>query len=400
MSRAPKPYWPLAHCSMTTLDKLKIGYWLLTNDQWTQGATVRAYEQEWEVYTGAPHVIMVSNGSMANELIALRRKWELQKAGEWPTRNKVVFPVVNWISSVSPWINLGFEPVFMDVGANLTSTPEQVAAALETRADIAAVFYTSLLGFTGGVESVLSVCRAANVPLYLDNCEASFTSEMFLNARDGIGYPTSRHISNVVTSSTSLYASHHTSGTQEGGLIFCQSTEEADWYRMARNHGMTRGMDPKYRNLDVDPMFDFYLMGSNYRSTNLLAYMASLDLERAIEFGYDRRLLSERFSIGLDDARYERPHLDLGGAVPLSIPIVTKVPRLIKKVKALLMANGIESRPIVSGNLLYQTAFRQYGDPKAFPRADYIHQNGLYVGLHPKVTEEMIDTLIYRLNAL
>jgi dTDP-4-amino-4,6-dideoxygalactose transaminase len=389
-------YWPLAVSNMTFLDKLKIAKFLLTEEQWTQGKHVREYEKRWEKYTGAPHVIMVANGSVANELIALRRKYELEQSGEWPKKNKVVFPVVNWISSISPWVNIGFEPIFMDIGYNLTSYPKHIEKEIEGKEqEIAAVFYTSLLGFTGGIEDILTLCNKKGIALLMDNCEASFSKESF-TCYGG----ESIHISNLVTSSTSLYFSHHTSGNQEGGLIFCQGQEEADWYRMARNHGMTRGMDKKYKNPLVDESFDFYLMGSNYRSTNLLAYMCSLDFDRALKFAYQRNILSRTFTYNLDWEKFEAPHYGCGGFVPLSIPIIAKKEGLINIVKGYLKAKGIEYRPIVTGNLLYQTTFKKYGNPKDFQHADYIHHNGIYIGLHTGVTKKMVEQLAKEISKL
>lgn len=386
--------WPLAVPNMNIWDKLKIAKFLFTEEKWTQGKHVRDYELCWEKYTGCPHVIMVMNGSAANELIALRRKHELQQSGEWPLKNRVVFPVINWISSISPWVNLGFEPIFMDVGYNLTSYPDNIKRAIEGQENIAAIFYTSLLGFTGGLEDILKLCEEAKIPLYMDNCEASFSKENFFGEK--------RHISNVVTSSTSLYFSHHTSGNQEGGLIFCQSEEENEWYRMARSHGMTRGMPDKYKNSEVDEMFDFYMMGSNYRSTNLLAYMCSLDFDRALKFSEERKILSELFSLSLSIEKFQAPHFSTEGFSPLAIPIIVKkeYPNLIEKVKGCLKARNIEYRPVVSGNLLYQTAFKQYGNAKDFPRADHIHHNGVYIGLHTGVTRKMIKGLAKELSNL
>lgn len=394
--------WPLAISNFTLWDKLKVCKWLLTKDQWTQGAEVRAYEKRWEKYTGAPHVIMVANGSVANELIALRRKHELQGMGVWPAKNKVIFPVVNWISSISPWVNLGFEPIFMDVGYNLCSSSIHVSQAIKKAGagNVAAVFYTSLLGLTGGVEDLMHICDKEGVKFYLDNCEASFTKELMTEPGDWQQFH--RHICNVVTSSTSLYFSHHTSGNQEGGLIFCQDEEENEWYRMARNHGMTRGMPDQYKNSLVDPSFDFHLMGSNYRSTNLLAYMCSLDFDRALEFAHERQCISEEFSYGLDRTKFEVPHGILRESIPLSIPIVVRPSQvgLLDRVKGYLKANGVEYRPIVGGNLLYQTAFKQYGNPKDFPYADYIHNFGLYVGLHTGVTRKAAVNLAQELSKL
>lgn len=384
-------FWPLAVPSFTTLDKLKVGYWLLKENHWSQGDWVRAYEKTWEDYTKAQHAIMVSSGSAANLLIAQRRKWELERQELWPKCNKVVFPVVNWVSAVSPWVMLGFEPVFVDVSSNLCSSGDQVAKALEEK-NLAAVFYTTLLGVVDDLHRIKALCCAAGVPLYLDNCESSFS-----RVGKGWGQP---HVCGFATSSTSFYFSHHTSGNQEGGMIFTNNREEAEFFRMARNHGMTRGMPDRYKNPDAHPWFDFWMLGSNHRSTNLLAYMASLDFKRALGFSNEREKLSGIFSAALDSKHYEKPHLRLGGGCPLALPIVAREWGRIAKVRKLLDFHGIEHRPIVGGNLLRHTAFRKYGVASKFPRAQHIHDNGLYIGLHTGVTRDMVRRLAGSLNQL
>lgn len=379
--------WPLAVSSFTTLDKLKVGWWLLKEDHWSQGEFVRRYEETWESYTGCKHAIMVSSGSAANFLMAQRRKYELEKEGLWPERNRVVFPVVNWISAVSPWIQQGFEPIFMDVSGNLCSSSDQVARALESE-NVAAVCYTTLLGFSGVLENIKGLCERKGVPLYVDNCESSFSWEG------------NTHFCNFATSSTSFYFSHHTSGNQEGGMVFCEDDDEACWYRMARNHGMTRGMPERYKNPKAHPSFDFYTLGSNHRSTNLIAYMASLDFKRSERFSETRKKISAMFTHGLNRKLYEQPHIGIRGEAPFSIPIVCKEEGIIELVKGRLTELGIEHRPIVGGNLLRHTAFRLYGSAGLYPRAEHIHDNGLYLGLHRKVTVGMAEEMVTVLNTV
>ena len=381
--------WPLAVPSLNCIDKLKACAWMLRSSHWTQGAEVRAYEQRWEEYTNSPHAIMVSSGSAANHLIALRRKYELEQAGQWPERNKVIFPAVTWVSSVSPWLQLGFEPVFMDVGGNLCSDWENVEAVI-TKPGVGTLFYTTLLGLTSPLEKILALCSTHQVAFLMDNCESSHST-----------LPNGNHFCALTTSSTSFYFSHHTSGDQEGGMIFCANDEEAVWYRMARNHGMTRGAPSHYHNPKCDPAFDFHLAGSNHRSTNLLAYLASLNFDRALAFAPERTHLSKIFTKSLDPELYELPHTHLNGAVPLALPILARDTNrtTINRVKGILRANAIEYRPIIGGNLLYHTAFGKYGWALDFPRATHIHNNGLYIGLHKGVTERMIARLTPLLNS-
>ena len=66
---------------------------------------------------------------------------------------------------------------------------------------------------------------------------------------------------------------------------------------MYRNHGMARslsayGLDTsKVENSDVDPLFDFNLLGNNYRSSEINAVFGLLDLKRAEEYKSRRLIL-------------------------------------------------------------------------------------------------------------
>lgn len=394
--------WPLAISNFTLLDKARISAFLFREPMWTYGAWVKKYEDMWVEKFGCKHAIMVSSGSAANELIALRRKCELQRAGDWPRRNKVVFPVNTWISSVSVWINLGFEPVFLDVcRENYNVTYEDLYDALskdETRS-IGTVFYTALLGYSNDLEACKRASEYFGARFLMDNCEASFS---YYSSNSG-----PKSILTLTTCSTSIFFSHLTSSGTEGGLIFAQTQEEADWYRMARSHGLTRGMPDSYKNPAVSPDFDFYLLGSNYRSSNLQAYMASLDFERACDFGLNqRRAIFNALNIRLDPSLYNRFGTRSDGidnyelAVPLAIPILCKTPAQRQGTERRLKENGVMTRPIIGGNLLRHTAFQGYGNPTKYPVAQLIHENGFYIGLHPQVTVEMAKDLADYLNTL
>jgi CDP-6-deoxy-D-xylo-4-hexulose-3-dehydrase len=382
--------WKLATSSFTALDKFKIGLFLFREPMWTYGSWVRKYEQMWEKQFGVKRAIMVSSGSTANELIALRRKWELQQAGEWPRRNKVVCPVNTWISSVSPWINHGFEVVFTDVAeSNLNMDERHLAKAFADNPDgsIATVFYTALLGWVNDLEKCKEIAESHNARFLMDNCEASFSSHGSLPS-----------ILTFATCSTSIFFSHFTSSGTEGGLIFTESQEEAEWYLMARSHGLTRGMPEKYKNPNVHPDFDFYLFGSNYRSSNLQAYMAGLDFDRALKFSMEnRRQLFNRLNEGLNPVKYH--HFETAeDAIPLAAPILCRTKEEREKAEAALKVNGVMTRPLIGGCLLAHTAFKGYGNIDDFPVAKWSHNCGFYIGLNPTVTPKMIDRAVKILN--
>lgn len=404
MSNTSSIHWPLAVSSFSIWDKLRIGFFLIKEPIWTYGEWVKKYEDMWVKKFGCKYAIMVSSGSSANELIALRRKWELQQAGEWPKRNRVVFPVNTWISSVSVWINLGFEPVFVDVCAgNLNVTPEILSDALDKDIDdqIGTVFYTALLGYFNDIEICKELTEKHKARFLMDNCEASFS--YYYKVRD----ISSSSILTLTTCSTSVFFSHFTSSGTEGGLIFTNSEEESEWYRMARSHGLTRGMPDKYRNPNVGPEFDFYLLGSNYRSSNLQAYMATLDFERAYKFSMEgRRALFSEINNNLDFTKYHwfgssvSNASDFEQSVPLAIPILCKTKEQRIKLEKYLKSRGVMTRPIIGGILLAHTAFKGYGSVNDYPVAQWAHECGLYIGLHNKVSLRMAEVLVEEINLL
>jgi CDP-6-deoxy-D-xylo-4-hexulose-3-dehydrase len=71
-----------------------------------------------------------------------------------------------------------------------------------------------------------------------------------------------------------------------------------------------------------------------------------------------------------------------------------------EKTEQFCYQNNIESRPIISGNLLRQTCLKKYDDYYNFPNSEYIHQNGFYVGLNSKVSFKQLDILINFINNL
>ena len=175
---------------------------------------------------------------------------------------------------------------------------------------------------------------------------------------------------------------------------------------MARSHGLTRGMPDKYKNPNVSPDFDFYMLGSNYRSSNLQAYMAWLDFDRAYQFSIEKRSeIMEDIQDGLNPIRFVRFvvwDFEKSNAVcvPLAVPILCHTKEDRVRVEAALKAAGVLTRPIIGGNLLAHTAFKGYGNIDDYPVAKWAHECGFYVGLNKSVTPVMIAKLIKLLNSL
>ena len=338
---------------------------------------------------------MVSSGSTANTLIA--QYAEHSK----PDRDIVVFPSVTWQTSVSPWINAGFEPKFIDINLDdfsidIKKLDEYLKA---NSAKVNTVFVTSLIGMTPDVPALKKLCDCYGVDLKLDNCENSFGAYFDEDTKNW------NHICSELTSSTSTYFGHQTTTGSEGGMVFTNNEEEFVYYILSRSHGLTRELK-KYNlskdyqkslsNRLVDPLFDFNVLGNNYRSTNIAAFMGLLDFDRVYDYIIDRYQLYSVYQDNLDDTKYLLPK-SKNNNIAFCLPFISKK-RKIKLIKKYLQEEKIEYRPIISGNLLRHTCYKKYDNYKKFKNAEYLHKNGLYVGLHTGVKEDEILKLVDFLN--
>lgn len=224
----------------------------------------------------------------------------------------------------------------------------------------------------------------------MDNCENTF------------GSYENKNISSFFTSTTSTYFGHQLQSV-EGGFVFTNDDEEKDYFLMARNHGMTRSLinNDKYLNKNVDPKFDFYLLGNNFRNSDIHAYIGLLDFERIQEYIQNRRNLYSLFEESLDPDKYViAKNFENRQPVAFCLPIIFKEEDNAKVKLALQFCknNKIETRPIISGNLLRQTCFEKFDKFTNFKNSEFIHQNGFYIGLHNKLFESQINLITNYLN--
>tara|TARA_R110002020_G_scaffold92416_11_gene223794 strand:+ start:5073 stop:6230 length:1158 start_codon:yes stop_codon:yes gene_type:complete len=383
--------WPLNINNFSILDRLKISSFILNpSNRWTQGEQVKRFEEKMAEYVGCRYAVYVSSGSTANTLLA-----EYQKTIA-NGKKIVVLPSTTWQTSCSPWIKAGFEPKFIDVSLSDFSidTIKLTEFARENRNKIACVFPTSLIGFTPNMSFYEKFAKDYGVNVCFDNCENTF------------GAFGGRNISSFFSSTTSTYFGHQVQSI-EGGFIFTNSEDEYKFYLINRNHGMVRSLKPygfetsEFENDKVDELFDFYSLGSNYRNTNLNAFIGLLDFKRIERYENSRKKLYSFFKSKLDLNKFYLPNRrEEAEDIPFCLPIISKQ-GLKNKALQICKDLGIEYRPIISGYLGYQTCYKEYFDSEEnYPNSIYLHDNGFYVGLFHKLRERKISQLIFNLNKI
>lgn len=404
--------WPLNNNFFTLFDRCKVAsFFLNKNNRWTQGDLVREFEIKMAKFSNSKYAVFVSSGSTANTILAMFMKDRFYT----PQKNVVVLPSVTWQTSCSPWIREGFIPHFVDISLDdLSIDLNKLEEYLKTNSTkVSTIFITSLLGFAPNISKLIYLAaKYPTIKFAMDNCES--TLAQYRN------YDGFKNLSSFFTSTTSTYFGHQLQSI-EGGFLFTNNKIEYEYFLLARNHGMTRSLlgyesqledeqrmsISRMSNPYVDPRFDFNVLGNNFRNTEGNALFGLLDLKRAEKYRKHRIDMYSYFSKNINKQVFILPQSsEYKQDVPFSIPIIINssvfpdTTFIRESAKTWCESNGIETRPIISGNLLRQTAYRQFGNPEDFPMAELLHVSGFYVGLHADVKTKHIDELVKYLNSL
>lgn len=389
--------WPLNTNNFTSSDRELIANFILDQkNRWTQSVKVQDIEQEMAKFIGIKYALFVSSGSAANTLLA-----QYFKDKNGIDKKFVVLPSTTWQTSCSPWIREGYDPLFIDIQLkDFCMNQDMLIQTLDKyKNNIAAIFPTSLIGFVPDINFYQKISQTYNIPVMMDNCENT------------LGLFDNKNISSYFTSTTSTYFGHQIQSI-EGGFIFTDNENEYEYFLMMRNHGMTRSLDAyrinkdKFINRDVDESFDFYCFGSNYRNSDLNAFIGILDLNRANYYQKRRIQLYTLYKNLLDPNRFYLPDSrPMCEDVPFCLPIVSQNASVTQKAMKLCYDSGIEYRPIISGFLGNQTCYknifsRAHNIDRSYSGSQFLHTNGFYIGLYPALEEEKIEWLCKALNAL
>ena len=106
--------YPLAN---SPIDKDDISYlikWLETNPRLTMGPITQQFEEKWANYIGTKRSVFVNSGSSANTLMV----YTAIVNGNLSVGDKVIVPSCGWVTSISPMIQFGLEPIMVDADEN------------------------------------------------------------------------------------------------------------------------------------------------------------------------------------------------------------------------------------------------------------------------------------------
>jgi CDP-4-dehydro-6-deoxyglucose reductase, E1 len=346
------------------------------------------FERKFTEFQGNYDSVMVNSGSSADLLMC--HQLLCQPNPKLEIGDEILIPVVTWPTQIWSAMMAGLKVKLVDVDRetlNIDLNDLKNKISKKTKA----IFLVHLMGNPVNMDRILEIVDDNNLILIEDCCEA-------LGAKWG-----DKNVGTFGTASSfSFFFSHHMT-TMEGGLISCSTSEVTDQTKILRGHGWTRNVDTTGYNLsefDVDSRYAFVNWGFNMRPTEIQASFGLHQLNKLNNFNTTRESLSKIFFEFVDNNSYiYRPKAHFKSKPSwFSLPLVLTEDAPFKRndFVSFLELNGVETRPIVAGNLArhpvsqYFSEFNEY----TFSGADYIHDNGLYLGLSPFSTKKDIEKLI------
>lgn len=405
-SATPEPYRlaadTLGQAEMDAVQRV------LASRQLTMGASVRAFEAEFATWVGADHAVMVNSGSSANLLIvdALLRSTsgrETLRPGD-----EVIVPGLSWPTTVWPLAQLGLVPVFADVD------PRTLAIDLDSARSVMgprtrAMFVIHALG------------RAIDLPAYARFCEEN--GLLFIeDCCESLGAHWDRaHVGTAgLAASFSFYFSHHIT-TIEGGMVITNDQAIADDLRGLRAHGWIRDRSDRdewiARNPALDPRFLFATVGYNVRPTEIQGAIGRVQLERLDQLLFARESLARAVAAWLAS---NAPWLELIGSETLGevtppdrrerrhswmtfpLRVATDAPIGRDAVVDHFERAGVETRPIIAGNLARHPAVAQvtHRVAESMVTCDALLRETFMIGCHPVLSTGSLSTLERAITAL
>lgn len=385
---------------MCNLVDSALEFWL------TSGRYTDEFEKKFAEYLGVRYCALVNSGSSANLLAFMTLTSPLLKERAIRRGDEVITVAAGFPTTVTPCIQFGAVPVFVDVTIpqyNIDVNMLEAALSDKTRA----VMIAHTLGNPFDLAAVKSFCDRHGLWLIEDNCDA-LGSEYVI---DGVSYKTGT-VGDIGTSS--FYPPHHmTMG--EGGAVYTNDPLLAKIIRSMRDWGRDcvcppgvdnfchHRFDRQYGELPVgyDHKYVYSHFGYNLKATDMQAAVGCAQLKKFPSFVERRR---HNFKYLKDKLAPVSDKLILPEACENSDPswfgflITCREGVQRDSIVSYIEERGVQTRNLFAGNLTKHPCFdemrksgvgyRIVGDLK---NTDRIMSDTFWIGVYPGMTDEMLD---------
>jgi len=356
-------------------------------------------EKELALYIGARKSFLTNSGSSA-DLLAVTSLMSQQFSERLKPGDEVITPACTFPTVVSSLYYNKLKPVFVDVDVRkLNPEPDNFERAISKKTR--AILLVHQLGNPCEMDEIMRIARKHHLLVIEDNCDAL-----------GSTYKGKNTGSFGILSTQSFYPAHHITMAGEGGAVYINDSRFIrivqslrDWGRAcwcgAAGGGPNGECGIRFNytidGVPYDHKYMFTHIGFNLKPVEIQAAMGRVQLKKLPTFIKKRKKnfqkLYEFFT------RYQSIFL-LPQATPFSDPSWFSFPLTIRKnvrfdrlkLTRYLEDHQIQTRPMFTGNILRQPAFKNLNCRVSgrLSNADFIHTNTFFIGVYPGIGIEQM----------
>ena len=347
---------------------------VIDRDIYSMGDSVAQFEQDFAKFINRKYCVMASSGSAAN-LIATAAlfytKNPMLKRGD-----EVIVPAVSWSTTYFPLQQYGLKLKFVDIDLDtLNYDLEALESAITDNTKM--IMAVNLLGNPNDFDVINNLIKDKDIFIFEDNCESM-----------GAEYNGKQTGTFGLVGTFSTFFSHHMA-TMEGGFV---TTDDEELYHVLlslRAHGWTRNL-PQENHISnksddwFEESFRFVLPGYNVRPVEMSGAIGIEQLKKLPSFLKQRRENAKLFVESFKDHPDFLIQKDIDNSSWFGFSLIIKPDSNLKRKDVIrkLQENKIDCRPIVTGNFTRNEVMRffDYEVHQELKNADYLHDNGFFVG--------------------
>ena len=361
---------------------------VIKSERFTMGYEVDRFEKKFAKYIGSKHSVMVNSGSSANLLMIASIFY--RKENTISKNDEVIVPTLGWSTSYFPFNQYGLKLKFVDIDIDtLNYNLDSLSKAISVKTKI--ILAINILGNPNNFKAIKKIIKGKDIILLEDNCESL-----------GAEYNKKKAGSFGLLGTYSTFYSHHIS-TMEGGLITTDNDELYEIMLCLRAHGWTRNLPKnniltgKKNPVEFEELFKFILPGYNLRPLEMSGAIGQEQLNKLPNFIKKRRENAKLIQEVLNNNKYIKLQKEIGKSSWFGFSLTMKEPKILsrEKFKKILITNGFEVRPVVTGNFTKQPVIKLLNTEHFdhFPNANYLNENSLFIGNHHYNMDEAIKKL-------
>ena len=364
------------------------------------------FETQFPKNFGKKLGILTNSGSSSNLL--MMASMTSKRGFNFPKGTKVLLPIAGFPTTLNPTLQMGFEPVFLDIEIETLNIDITKAEGLIKEHDIKIITFAHVLGNPPNMDDVMALVNKYNMVLLEDCCDALGTT-----------YDGKPLGSFGLMASCSFYPAHHmTMG--EGGFVATNDSNQHNILRSFREWGrgcycigarankLKKGTCgkrfsewiPEMPGEIFDHKYVYDEIGFNLKPIELQAAMGLEQLKKLPQI-HELRRRNYQLLFKIYEKYEEFFYLPRARAksdpswFAFPVTIREKAPFTRTQFIDFLEDNLVQTRPYFAGNIMLQPAYSHLMNPADardnFPIATYTMTHTYFHGTSPVITPEQIS---------